>query len=89
MLRELVVCINHRQNPATPSCAARGSLQIVVALEAAARAQGVDLTVTPIYCFGQCERGPNLRLAPGGQFYHHVRLEDVPGIVAALVDASE
>ena len=89
MLRELAVCINHRPNPATPSCAARGSVEIVAALEAAAHARGIDLTVTPIYCFGQCERGPNLRLAPGGRFYHHVRLEDVPKIVEALVDASE
>ena len=84
MTRELIVCINHRMNPATPSCAARGSLEIAEALEAGARERGLNVTVTRICCFGQCEHGPNARIAPGGRFFRGLRLKDVPIILDAL-----
>ena len=84
--RSLIVCVNHRSNPDNPSCAARGSVAIADALESGLRERGMALEVTRIHCFGQCERGPNLRLAPGGRFFRGVRLEEVPAILDALSD---
>jgi (2Fe-2S) ferredoxin len=89
MLNTVIVCVNQRSNPRQPSCGARGSLEIAQALEQGIVAQGITGQVERFYCLGECQRGPNLRLLPGGQFYHKVRLEDVPMLLDMLKKAAD
>ena len=81
---EILVCVNRRANPWQPSCAARGGEAIAEALEAAVAARSLPVTITRIHCLGRCDHGPNLRIAPAGPFHHHVRPEDLPGILEDL-----
>jgi len=65
----LLICINERQDPTRPSCAQRGSLQLAEAIEKEIADRGVELKVERIHCLGHCQKGPTMRLAPGGKFY--------------------
>ena len=78
---ELLVCINRRPNPRQPSCAARGDDQLAERFEQLLGERGLELTVARIYCLGACAQGPNVRLAPGGDFWRGVGLEDVERII--------
>jgi (2Fe-2S) ferredoxin len=65
-----------------------GSEKIADAIESGLQERGLSLQVERIHCLGECAEGPNLRLAPGGKFFHHVKLADVPAIldeIAALL----
>lgn len=79
--KKIIACINRRANPDTPSCAARGGVEIAQALEQAIAARGLPVTVERFKCLGLCELGPNLKLSPGGVFFHHMCLADVPKIL--------
>ena len=35
------------------------------------------MEVEPIYCFGRCGKGPNVRLAPGREFFSEVKDQDL------------
>lgn len=80
----LVVCINNRFAASRPSCAMGGSEAIADALQQGIWQRGLPLAVERLHCLGECARGPNLRIAPGGKFYHHVKLADVPAILDEL-----
>lgn len=80
----VVICINRRLGSHTPSCAGRGSEVLAAELERQLAHAGLAVALRRIDCLGQCEQGPNLRIAPGGAFYHGVGLDDLPGIVAEL-----
>lgn len=80
----IVICINRRLGAGTPSCAAGGSEALAAELERQLVGAGLAVELKRIQCLGQCEQGPNLRIAPGGEFYHGVGLGDLPGIVAEL-----
>lgn len=80
--KTVTVCINFRANPDTPSCAARGGAEIAAALTAAIAEKGLPIAVKTFHCLGKCERGPNIKLSPGGEFIHGVQ----PGNLAALLD---
>lgn len=84
----LIICTNRRLDSGSPSCAARGSEALADALQQQLSAKGLDVTIKRVECLGQCERGPNLRLAPGGPFYHGVTPEEVPDIVTELIEAN-
>ena len=77
----LLVCINSRPGSDKPSCAGRGSEQLAEALEQALVERGLAVSVGRIKCFGRCNEGPNVRLAPGGRFWRGVCLEDVSAII--------
>ena len=81
MNRELVVCVNRRLTASTPSCAGRGSEALIEALEAEAKRRGIILNIQRIFCFGLCERGPNVRIKPGGRFFHRVSNADIGRIL--------
>ncbi|MDX1594193.1 MAG: (2Fe-2S) ferredoxin domain-containing protein [Gammaproteobacteria bacterium] len=83
----LLICVNRRLNPETPSCAARGSETLAARLEGLLDARGLDVPVESILCFGACSRGPNIRIAPGGAFFHGVGENDLPAIVDAVAAA--
>jgi (2Fe-2S) ferredoxin len=78
----LTVCINDRGERAiAPSCGPRGGAGLVAALEDAIAAAGFDCEVQTIKCLGLCEKGPNIRLAPGNNWFHDVSVEDAGAIV--------
>lgn len=66
----LLVCVNRRLDAGKPSCAGRGSEALADRLETLISERGLALELRRILCFGDCARGPNLRLAPGGRFFH-------------------
>jgi len=65
----LLICINERQDPTRPSCARRGSLKLAQAIEQGIVERGIALKIERIHCLGHCQKGPTMRLAPGGKFY--------------------
>src|SRR3989338_1372057 len=84
-IRKIVtVCINHRTNPDTPSCGARGGVEIAQALEVAIAGRGLPVAIERFKCLGLCERGPNLKLSPGGEFCHGVRIGDLPQLLEKI-----
>lgn len=77
----ITVCSKHRANPDVPSCGARGSGDIVRRLEQMVAERHLPLRVERFDCLGLCELGPNLKLSPGGKFYHGVSLESISRLV--------
>jgi len=82
--KTVTVCVNYRANPDTPSCGARGGVEIAEALEAAIDEWGLPMAVERFNCLGMCERGPNLKFSPGGGFCHGVHLEDLPHLLEKI-----
>lgn len=83
MQKKLLVCTNYRANPNNPSCAARGSKEILSALTQQLQAQCVLIPIEQIQCMGYCNIGPNMRLAPDGAFFHEVSDEKLAEIIEA------
>ncbi len=82
----VLVCVNRRLGAETPSCAGRGSERLAERLVELLAARGLDVPVETLLCFGACSRGPNIRLAPGGAFFHGVTEDDLPGLVAQVAE---
>ena len=82
--KKVLVCVHHRLTDAKPSCGARGGRRIAELLAAEVARRGLLIPVELFICFGQCERGPNVRLAPGGVFFHGVTAERIEEIVVAI-----
>ena len=82
--KTLIVCVNQRFEAGRASCAGRGSLEIAKAIESGITERGIDIEVERLCCLGHCTKGPVMRLAPGGAFFHETKLEDVPGILDDL-----
>ncbi|GBG13391.1 2Fe-2S ferredoxin [Novimethylophilus kurashikiensis] len=78
--------MNRRANPDMPSCGHRGGMDIADTLESALALTRGDVQVQRFNCLGCCDLGPNLRLSPGGEFWHHVRVDDVPRLVKRLAE---
>ena len=43
---------------------------MIAALKERMAARGEDIPIQEILCFGRCEQGANLRIVPGGAFFH-------------------
>jgi len=80
--KRIIVCVNQRVSPDTPSCGSRGGIEIAEALEIALSATDSTISVERFYCLGCCGQGPNLKFSPNGEFWHDVHLEDVPQLVS-------
>ena len=81
----LTVCINDRgPNAITVSCGPQGGAGLETAIAEEIARRGLDIDVQTIKCLGLCEKGPNVRLAPGNNWFHEIAASDV----AALVDAA-
>jgi NADH:ubiquinone oxidoreductase subunit E len=85
----IVICINRRHGINNPSCAGRGSEAIAEELEKQLAELGLDIEVRGVKCLGQCELGPNLRIAPGERFFHHLTPDQLPAVIAEIVRLSE
>lgn len=74
-----MVCVNRRIGK--PACAGAA---LADALETELRERQLAIAVERAVCLGACDQGPNVRLAPGGRFYHQVT---VAGIAQLVDDA--
>lgn len=83
--KKIVVCTNFRANPNHPSCAARGSKQILADLIEIVRENGMEITVDTSPCMGFCDIGPNAHLVPSGPFLHTIS----PHILLTLVEEAK
>jgi NADH:ubiquinone oxidoreductase subunit E len=81
MTKKILVCTNFRANPNNPSCAARGSKEVMAALTQKLQQQNMPLTVEESPCLGYCDIGPNLRLMPNGEFFHGVSVAELSAIM--------
>ena len=80
----LLICVNHRFKTGEPSCAGRGSEGIADTIEKAVIERRIDITVERIICLGQCDKGPTLKLVPGGRFILGTSPEMIPEILNEL-----
>lgn len=84
----IVVCVNQRLSASMPSCAGRGSHDLLTALRTRAKARDLDLAIETFECFGQCEHGPNVRIAPGGPFMRELQPADADRVLDAWLEFS-
>lgn len=82
-MKSILICTNHRANPNLPSCGARGAEGLKQQLSEAVTASGLKLGVKEIQCLGECDIGPNLRLIPGGQSFHHMETSRILTVLKA------
>lgn len=79
LLPKIYVCTNFRSGVHS-SCAARGSKKILRALEKLVDERSENIIIEQIVCLGQCEHGPNLRVA-GQEIINKVSIDDLPEII--------
>ena len=83
----LTVCVNTRpDNGISVSCGARGADAVREALQAEIAARELDIEFTTIHCLGLCQRGPNVRLAPGNSWFHGVHADDAPKLIDLVLN---
>ena len=80
----VLICVNRRFKADEPSCAARGSLAIAEAIEGGVRERRIDIAVEHFICFGQCTKGPTVKLVPGDFI-----LGTTPDMVEGILDRLE
>jgi (2Fe-2S) ferredoxin len=83
-VKKVLVCVKQRLTEANPSCGGRGGAQIRELLEQEIALHNITICVAPFICFGLCDKGPNVRLAPNGKYFHAVTPQLIPEIVQAI-----
>lgn len=83
MAKKILVCTNYRANPNNPSCAARNSKEMASDLAQQLKKKNVLIEVEKSPCMGFCNIGPNMRLIPGGEFFHEVSDKKFAEIIEA------
>ena len=78
----VMVCINERFSRHL-SCAQGGGVSLADSLEEEFVAQGLEVPVERIFCFGRCHEGPVMRIAPGGAFFTGMTQERLGAVVTA------
>ncbi len=65
-------------------CTSSGSRMIIQRFEEEIQKAGLEKEVKVVHtgCFGLCETGPVVIVYPEGAFYSHIKVDDVPRIVA-------
>ena len=88
----LIVCVNQRLGAGQRSCAGSGNLGYIREVREMIEQAELDVAVVEQVCFGKCEQGPVMRIAPGGRFFTEIDESKLPEIVSelrAFVDARE
>ena len=80
---KLMICVN-MVGVNKPCCGKRGSVALAEAIERGVRDRRIALKVERIHCFNKCHVGPNMRIAPGGEFLEGVSDGDIPCILDRL-----
>ena len=83
MSTKLLICIHSRAS-GRPACADRGSQELALMLEKEIAERHLAVPLERMFCLGRCDQGPNMRIAPGGEFFHHVTAADIPTIMDAI-----
>ncbi len=83
----VVVCVKERVSGS--SCAGSGGVALADAVERELARQELPIGVKRIFCLGQCEQGPNLRIAPGGAFFRRMTMARLGEVVEAARVAYE
>ena len=83
MVKKILVCTNFRANPNHPSCAGRGSKEAALGLTRELQDKNVKIEIEESPCMGYCNIGPNMRLIPGGEYFHEVTDKKFTEIIAA------
>jgi NADH:ubiquinone oxidoreductase subunit E len=83
MAISLVACIKERFT-SRPSCGVRGSIAIIDKIEAEIKKREWPILVERIRCLGECAKGPNMRIAPGGKFFYGMTEAKIPEILDEL-----
>ena len=76
-----MVCTNVRYNPKHKSCAGQGSEALIKKLKTLSSKSDNSIDIEEIKCFGQCHRGPVMRIAPALEFFYSVTEDDLPSIL--------
>jgi (2Fe-2S) ferredoxin/predicted O-methyltransferase YrrM len=79
----LFVCTQQKPE-GVPSCASKGSAEVLAALEREIQARGLDndVQLTTCGCMGLCDEGPVMVVYPEGAWYRRVQPSDAPEIVS-------
>lgn len=88
-MKKIIICVNYRANPVQPSCGARGSEAIALRIEKEIDERGLPIELERTYCLGHCEQGPNLRLAPNGEFFHRFNYQSIPRLLTAAMNCKQ
>ncbi|MBF0422316.1 MAG: (2Fe-2S) ferredoxin domain-containing protein [Magnetococcales bacterium] len=88
MKPQFIVCVKQRDG-SVPSCAERGSVALADQLMQIIKEKNLNIGLVKIQCLGQCANGPNMRLAPGGEFFHRVEQKDLDRIVGKMIEFSQ
>lgn len=83
MTKKILVCTNFRANLNNPSCAARDSQLVLSALKKELTDKNIVIEIEESPCMGYCNVGPNLRLAPNGEFFHEVSASNISSLIEA------
>lgn len=82
-MKKLIICVNRRSNPNQPSCAMRGSREILALVKTEIAARQLPIEVEEFLCLGLCAHGPNAKLAPDGPILQQL---SVDGLEALMTD---
>ena len=83
-MKKILVCTNFRANPNNPSCAARGSKEIMAQLAEELQQKKVSIELEASPCMGFCQIGPNVHLVPSGPFSHAVSTENLNALIKKI-----
>ncbi len=83
-MKKILVCTNFRANPNNPSCAARGSQEMMAHLTQQLQQNAISIAVEESPCLGFCQIGPNVRLVPNGPFFHTVSVQKMDDLIDAV-----
>ncbi|MBF0448917.1 MAG: (2Fe-2S) ferredoxin domain-containing protein [Magnetococcales bacterium] len=84
MMNITLIACNKDRTTGKPSCAGRGSEALIIQLEEAINKAGLPVSIDRVRCLGECLKGPNMRIAPGGSFYYGVSEQTLPEILVDL-----
>ena len=82
--KRFFACVNRRFTHEKPSCAQRGSLELIDLLESMLRERGIDCTIERKVCLNLCLKGPAMRVVPGGDIFTEVSEDRLTAIADAL-----
>lgn len=84
MSKQLLVCTNFRANPNNPSCAARDSQLVLIALKTALVKKNIVIETVESPCMGYCKVGPTVRLVPNGEFFYEVSAKKLANLIKTV-----
>ena len=80
----VMVCVNRRLGANRTSCAALGSINLADALGRVIIARKIDVKFERSIWMAQGQKGPMVRLAPGGRFILRATIENVDALFDEL-----